>query len=82
LVSTPVIGALVAQIAFWVLLVLGVSSRALGARGAAVFVALWTAGYLILPRIAWWTAGFIPSWIALLDIALVFIVFKGDVRLR
>ena len=71
-----------AQVAFWVLLVLGVWFRALGTRGAAAFVALWIAGYLILPRVAWWTASFIPSWIALLDIALVFIVIEGDVRLR
>jgi len=73
--------ALVAQIAFWVLLVLAVSRRALGTHAAAAFVALWMAGYLILPRIAWWTGSLVPSWIALLDIALVFIVFEGDVRL-
>jgi hypothetical protein len=37
--------------------------------GTPVVVALWIGGYLILPRIGWWTGGVVPSWIALLDIA-------------
>jgi hypothetical protein len=75
------IAALIAQIAFWVLLVLGLAYDVVGARRAVIFVALWIAGYVGLPRIAWWTGGFVAPWVAVLDIALVFIVFKGDVRL-
>jgi len=82
LIDSTFVFGLVAQVLFWVLLVRGVASRALGTQGAAVFVGLWVAGYVILPRIAWWTGGFVLPWIAILDIALVFIVFEGDVRLR
>ena len=81
MVGSPVIAALVAQLAFWVLLVLGVVNGVLKKRGAAVFVSLWLAGYIGLPRIAWWTGPFVTSWVAVLDIVLVFMIFKGDVRL-
>jgi hypothetical protein len=53
----------------------------LSRRAAVIFVALWLAGCLALPRIAWWTSPFVTSWVAVLDIVLVFVVFKGDVRL-
>ena len=58
-----------------VLLTLGVFYAELGRRSAAVFVTLWAIGYFGLPSV------FIPPCIALLDIALVWLVFKGDVRL-
>jgi len=44
-------------------------------------VVFWLAGYIGLPRISYWTGPFVTSWVAVLDIVLVFIVFKGDVRL-
>ena len=81
IMDSPVIASWLAQPAFWVLIVVGVNVEALSRRAAATFVALWLAGYLGLPRIAWWTASFVTSWVAALDIVLVFIVFKGDVRL-
>jgi hypothetical protein len=46
-----------------------------------VLVALYLAGNVALPRIAWWTGPLVASWVAVLDIVLVFIVFSGDVRL-
>jgi hypothetical protein len=74
------IAAWIAPVAFWALLLIGVGSGEVGKKGAAVFIALWLAGYLVLP--------FVPSggilltpYLAALDIALVFTVFKGDVRL-
>ena len=81
MVGSPLVGAVVAQLAFWVLLVLGVSYGALKKIGTGVFVLLWLAGYIGLPRITWWTGPFVTSWVAMLDIVLVFIVFKGDVKL-
>ncbi len=81
MIGSSVVGAVVAQLAFWVLLVLGIVYGALKKRGAGIFVLLWVAGYVGLPRIAWWTGPFVTSWVAILDIALVFIVFKGDVKL-
>jgi len=81
LLSSPFIGALVAHAAFWVLLAIGFISTRLKKLGAAVFVLLWGTGYIVLPRLAFWTGPLVTAWVAILDIALVFIVFKGDVRL-
>lgn len=74
------IGALIAHVSFWVLLGYGWYWEELGWRGILAFLALWIAG--------WFGLGFVPngpgvffSWVALLDVALVFIIFKGDVRL-
>ncbi len=52
----------------------------LGVRGIVVFVLLWLAGRFGLPLLTYGAAMF-PSWVAVLDIALVFIIFKGNVRL-
>jgi hypothetical protein len=75
------IAALIAHIAFWILLACGRFSEELRARGIAAFLVLWIGG--------WYGLRFVPygpnmffSWVALLDAALVFIIFKGDVRLR
>ena len=38
-------------------------------------------GYIALPRISWLGGFLVTSYVAVLDIVLVFIVFKGDVRL-
>jgi hypothetical protein len=79
--GSPAAAAWIAQVAFWVLLVLGIAYDALSKRATVIFVALWLAGYLSLPRIAWWTGAFVTAWVAVLDIVLVFVVFRGDVRL-
>jgi hypothetical protein len=80
-VGTPVIGAWIAQLAFWILLVLGVAYGALHRRAVIVFVVCWLLGYVGLPRLSWWTGPLFTSWVAVLDIALVLLVFKSDVRL-
>lgn len=74
------IAALIAHVAFWLLLGYGWFWDELGIKGIAVYLALWIAG--------WFGVGLIPdgramffSWVALLDVALVFMIFKGDVRL-
>jgi len=73
-----IVGPLIAQVVFWVVLVLGYRNGVPGPRGAAIFAGLWVAGYFVLPRIAWWTSGLITPWIAVLDIALIFVVRRGD----
>jgi len=80
-IGSPVVGAWIAQCAFWILLALGITYGELSRKAAAGFVVAWLAGYMGLPRISWWTAPLATSWVAALDIALVFIVFKGDVRI-
>jgi hypothetical protein len=79
--GSPGLAAWIAQIAFWTLLALGVWTEEVTPRGAALFVGVWLAGVLGLPRISWWTGPFVTSYVAVVDIVLVFIVFKGDVRL-
>jgi hypothetical protein len=74
------LAALIAHISFWVLLPYGWFFEEIGPVGASVFLLLWIAGYFGLSLV---TVGglLFPSFVALLDIALVFIIFKGDVRL-
>jgi hypothetical protein len=81
MIDAPLIGAWIAQIAFWILMGIGISYNALSKRAAAMFMALWLAGYMGLPRIAWWIGPMVTSYVAVLDIALVFLIFKGDVRI-
>lgn len=45
------------------------------------FVVLWAAGYFGLPRLSVYGGLFVPPYIAALDIALVWVVFKADIRL-
>ena len=71
------ISALIAHVAFWVLLVYGWLWDELGRRGIAVFLLLWIAGFFGVGLIPYGDAMFF-SYVALLDVALVFIIFKGD----
>jgi hypothetical protein len=79
--GSPVVGAAIAQLVFWLLLIRGVFGGELRIRGALTCVGLWVAGYLRLPRLSPEGALFVTSWVAVLDIALVFVLFRGDVRL-
>ena len=74
------LAALIAHVSFWVLLPYGWFFEEIGPRGLIVFLALWLAGYFGLPLIPFAALVF-PSWVAVLDIALVFIIFKEDIRL-
>jgi hypothetical protein len=80
-IGTPVLGAVLAHLAFWVLLALGLAYGELGRGGAAAMIGLWIVGFAGLPRVAWWTAPLVTPWVAVLDIVLVFAVFKADVKL-
>jgi hypothetical protein len=77
MVGSAGIAAAIAQIAFWVLLAKAWAHR--GARTAALFAGLWLAGYVGLPLVG--GSLFFLSYVAILDIALVFLVFYGDVQL-
>ena len=74
------IAAWIALLAFPVLLTWGVVSGELTRRRAAVFVALAVAAWVGLPRLPYGEA-LVTSALAVIDIALVFAVFKGDVRI-
>ena len=54
MVGSGAIGSVVAQLVFWILLVVGVLFGQLSKVTTAVFVVLWLVGSLGLPRVAWW----------------------------
>ena len=81
MVGSPWVAAWIAQLAFWVLVSLGAFYGELSRRSLATFVVLWSAGYFGLPRLSESGGPFVTPYIAVLDIALVWMVFKGDIRL-
>jgi hypothetical protein len=74
------IAAWIAHVSFWVLLVYGWAWDELGVKGLTIFVLAWAAGYFGLPFVPL-GANMFSSYVAILDVALVFLIFKGDVRL-
>lgn len=70
----------IAHIAFWVLLPCGWLWDELGAPAVAGFLFLWLVGLFGLPYLPF-GGSLSTSFVAVLDITLVFIIFKGDVRL-
>ena len=74
------IAALIAHAAFWALMLCGWWLGEVRARATAIFLALWIGGCAIaqaVPR----ASGLFAPFVAILGIALVFRIFKGDVRL-
>ena len=72
--------AFVAVWGFWALLALGWFLGELTLKSIIVFVALWLAGLFAAALVLNGTL-FLP-FVAVLDLALVLAVFKGDVTLR
>jgi hypothetical protein len=66
---------------FWAVLAIGGVFGELGRRAVVTFVLLWICGVFGLPRLSSTAGLLVTPYVAVLDIALVFIVFKGDVRL-
>ena len=80
--GSAAVGAWIAHLAFWGLLVYGWLMDALTAVQAGVMLALWVAGAFGLGYVPYGPArAMFPSVVAILDIALVFMIVKGDVRL-
>jgi hypothetical protein len=79
--GSPLIAAWIAHIAFWVLLIAGVAFDELGRKAATTFVILWLAGHWGLPYLPY-GAALSSSFVAVLDVALVLVVFKGDIQIR
>ena len=74
------IGGALAQLAFWILVAWGYFSGEICLRGVAIAIGLWLVGNFGLPHVAY-GAPLITTYVAVLDIALVFLIVKGDVRL-
>ena len=77
--GSPAIGALIAEGAFWALLIVGFRTGELSPRGCGVALALWLAALLSGAYRPFWLP--YSSCVAVLDVGLVLIVAKGDVRL-
>jgi hypothetical protein len=69
----------VAHVVFWLLLLFRITQ--IGVGRAVSFVVLWGIGYAVS---GWFMIGsmLFTSYVAVLDIVLVLLVFKGDVQLR
>ena len=74
-------GPLLAHIVFWILLGIGLAFGELRGRSAAILTALWAFGVFGLPRLTASGGLLTTTYVAVLDIVLTLIVFKGDVRL-
>ena len=78
--GSAALGGTIAQLTFWILVAWGYFSGELRLRGVAIAIILWFAGNFGLPYLRF-GATLITTYVAVLDIALVFMIFKGDVRL-
>jgi hypothetical protein len=70
----------IAHCMFWLLLVLGLVAREVSPVSALAFALLWFLLPLGLGYVPY-GPGFFPPAVAVLDIVLVLIIFKGDVRI-
>ena len=77
--GSATIGAWIAHIAFWVVLVWAWAAEELATRGVAVFLCLWIAGFVALQYFSY--HGLFAPYVAVLDVALVLIAVKGDIKL-
>jgi hypothetical protein len=77
--GSAALGGLIAHAAFWVLLGRGYFSDEMSMRACAIALALWAVGLFALPHVPY--APPFGTYIAIIDIGLVFLIFKGDVRL-
>ena len=78
--GSPAVAAFIAQVAFWTLVVYGVAVGELKAKVVTAFVLAWLGGRFGLPYVPYGAAMF-SSFVVVLDIALAFVIFKGDIRL-
>jgi hypothetical protein len=72
--------AWIAHLSFWILLISGLTSGELGTRGVLVALAAWALGYVGLSYVGYGPPLF-PSYVAVVDVVLVFVIFKGDVHI-
>ena len=67
---------------FWVLLAYGYAVGELFPKHIAIFLTVWLVGRVALAYLPAPAPQLFLPYVALLDIALVFIIFEGDVRLH
>jgi len=76
------VAAWTAEVAFWGLLLYGWALGELNLKRVAITLLSWLAGRVALAYVPFEPArAMFSSFVAVLDIGLVFMIFKGDVRL-
>ena len=75
------IAAVIAWLTLPVLVIVGWLRGELGPRGVLLFAMLGLIAWIGLPRLFPRGGDFVTTTLAILDIVLVFVVIKGDVRL-
>ena len=81
MIGSPLIGAFIARAAFWCLIAWGLTTRELELKGTVIFLGLWIAGYVGFGYLPIPYSGMFPSFVAILDVVLVLLLFKGDIRI-
>jgi hypothetical protein len=78
--GSSAVAAWIGHIVFWVLVVCGRATESLSGRSTAIVALLWIVPFLCLDFVPG-AALFFAPYVAVLDIILVFALFKGDIRL-
>ena len=78
MIGSPQVGWWIAHVVFWVLI--GLAARDRRWRTIGFVLTLWIAGYVASRQVGALDLFFMP-YVASLDIALVFIVLRRDIRL-
>ena len=78
--GSPAAASLVAHLAFWALVGWGIVTGALTWRGAVMCAGAWLLMPFALAYTSYGPSLYSPV-VAVLDMILVFLIFKGDVRL-
>lgn len=79
--DSPIAAALIAHVTFWVLIAVGIVVGELSTGGVALFLFLWLAGWVGLSYVPLGIGAVLfAPFVAVLDIVLVFLIAKGDVR--
>jgi hypothetical protein len=82
MVGSPVIAAFIAQAAFCMLLLYGLVLGEIDLKRLTLFLLLWLVARVGLGYVPYEQAyAMFSPFVAALDIALVFTIFRGDVRL-
>ena len=74
------VASAIAKLAFIGLMIAGVVSGELRTKGIAVFLALGMLAWFGLPYLPR-GADFVTPALAVIDVALVFVIYKGDIRI-
>ena len=74
------LGGLIAQAVFWAVLGIGWFMDELSTRAAVIFMILWAGAYTVSAYVPQGDYLFV-SFLAVLDVVLVLMVFKGNIRL-